>query len=753
MSLQLTQESAFNLQLSGSTGTFRVGESGNAKHSHEVRFLLTHVGLDLEVTQNQTLLRHLAPVREIFRFEDLEFDEIMQRDIDDARVSHELIPYLLDNQAPDLVKLFPPVVIVLLPTQVDAQRPDELYPTIFTETIPEEPGKPGRRTITSGTVGKEVFQFEQPIFNEKAQEHDLVKLRIDMNKSQLVIVDGQHRAMALLALFRNLKQDWSDANRAPYKHYYAEWTQKYISQFNIEQVNLPLMICTIPSLNANYEGEYNLKRAARSIFLTLNKTARKVSDSRNRLLDDNDLISHFMRDCLSVVKDRQLDSQGSLQIFNVELDQTSNRTAIQASVAITGVNHLYYIIEHMMLDNGTINGVKKRKGVFTNRKDLGVFLTLKRLKAHDLLGDDLANSIDRERFPLSAANALGKQFMLDYGHPLQRILDQFEPFRCHNEACLTVRQELEAKSDTRMLSILFEGQGSGRVFDEHRKKLDNKLEDGRFSSVDVPQIRAVQKDLQDTAKRRGKTEESLRQYRGVEYFSRISGKTKLYDDDNQLVSPVRMWLNDMYAKVFSTVAFQSAIVCGFIHATENVSGRLTNHENDLDIEAELSNYLQCLSELFRPTTLPRLKRVIAVFDGEVIGDVPREWKTVESKTSFRNVVYRGEMQPDQWPVYRAILLEIWTPNDSALSEFIFSEREICRAQVFESVHKSYRLDFCRENSRPEDSLTAEEKREVLDAAFAAQIGLLKNLGVTDLPNKSAMKELVDAAPPSDNDEE
>ena len=56
------------------------------------------------------------------------------------------------------------------------------------------------------------------------------------------------------------------------------------------------MLCTVPDLDENYQGDFDLKRAARSIFLTLNKTARKVSDSRNKLLDDNDMIAFFMRE-------------------------------------------------------------------------------------------------------------------------------------------------------------------------------------------------------------------------------------------------------------------------------------------------------------------------------------------------------------------------------------------------------------------------------------------------------------------------
>ena len=102
-----SKESALDLPLQGSTGSFAVGGKSDDQNPIEVKYLLTHVSLDFSNHSNEKLLKHLAPVREIFEVKDLGFDEIMQRDIDDARVSNDLVPYLLDEQSQDLVKLFP----------------------------------------------------------------------------------------------------------------------------------------------------------------------------------------------------------------------------------------------------------------------------------------------------------------------------------------------------------------------------------------------------------------------------------------------------------------------------------------------------------------------------------------------------------------------------------------------------------------------------------------------------------------------
>lgn len=61
--------------------------------------------------------------------------------------------------------------------------------------------------IRSGEVGSEAFQFEYPMVDKRPHNFDYVRLKLNSNRVRLVIIDGQHRAMALLALYRNLKDD------------------------------------------------------------------------------------------------------------------------------------------------------------------------------------------------------------------------------------------------------------------------------------------------------------------------------------------------------------------------------------------------------------------------------------------------------------------------------------------------------------------------------------------------------------------
>ena len=69
--LELKEESALNLTLEGSVGTFKVGTGRKGQNSLEVKYFLTHVGLDFSGGSSEALLSHLSPVREIFSFKDL----------------------------------------------------------------------------------------------------------------------------------------------------------------------------------------------------------------------------------------------------------------------------------------------------------------------------------------------------------------------------------------------------------------------------------------------------------------------------------------------------------------------------------------------------------------------------------------------------------------------------------------------------------------------------------------------------------
>lgn len=749
MALSLRQETALDLTLEGSVGSFRVGDIGSGARSLEVKYLLTHVGLNFASPANDKLLSALAPVREIFDFQSLDFDEIMQRDIDDARVSAELVPYLLDEHSKDMIKLFPPIVIVVMPIREARTQPEKFYPEVVEETLPPE-GQGGRshalHVTRSGELGREVFQFEQPVDQGRVLQHDLVRLRLNTHRTRLIIVDGQHRAMALLALYRNLKDQWSDERRSPFKEYYSSWTKAYIERFNLNEINLPVILCTIPELDTTYAGDFDMKKAARSIFLTLNKTARQVSDARNKLLDDNDLISALMRRTLSRIKEKDERSPQALRIVNVELDQEGSRQKIQTHVAITGVPHIYYMIEHMMLDNGgTVKGVKPRAGIFSNRTKLDDLLV--RLDGRNLLGASESDAIRRDQFSAAAADKLGRQFDVRYGGYIISALEKFAPFDRHNRAVIEIGEELDRVQDRQLKPILLEGQGIGRVFDQHRLNLRQKLRDGYFKT-DVPEIEASSRRLDATAERITQTVALLYRDRAQRLFNDINDKKPIRGEDGEIHPKMIDWSNRLYEDVFSTVAFQTALVCGFFGLVEKAERKIGKEPFSdappIDRDQAFDEYMQQLNLFFSPRSIPQLKKVIRVFTGEIADDQDL-WVVRQSNQTFRSVVFRAEMQPDQWPKYRYLLLEIWKPTHPVLAQTVADERAECRAEVFSALHDHYQTGYCREHAKLKDELTPAERTEIFNQTFDPYTGLLRNLSAEGLERK-VMREAVSTVP-------
>ncbi|AUS99603.1 hypothetical protein CLI64_03925 [Nostoc sp. CENA543] len=747
MSLKIRRESALNLTIEGSIGSFRVGTGREGQNSIEVTYFLTHVGLDFSSSANEALLSHLAPVREIFDINQLDFDEIMQRDIDDARVSSELIPYLLDEKSVDLVKLFPPIVVVVLPIQEGENRPAKLYPKVTTDEKPETE-EAGQFILRSGSIGQEVFQFEQPISEGQKLKHDLVRFKLNTHKTRLVIVDGQHRAMALLALYRNLKDQWSDEKRAPFKEYYSEWTPKYIQKFNLKEINLPIILCTFPSLDEQYSGEFDLRKAARTVFLTLNREARKVSRTRNILLDDNDIIAYFLRSYLSTVKQKDQRSSSSLRISNIELDQSDkDKLKIESPIAITGVSHLYYIIEHLLLNNGgEVKGAKPRSGNFAKRKDLNLCMQKYRLNGANLLGSEMANSTKRDNFTISVAEKLREQFDDKYGNFILSVFEGFLLYENHNKAVLDLEQKIESYQDRQLKPILFEGQGISRVFDAHRENLKNKIQEGELSNI--PEIQAITQRLDATAKRLNDAIEDFRYERANLCIKSISDKSAIRDSEGKISYGVIQWFNELYDNVLTTVAFQSGLICGFWGEIEKITIKLG--EEYIDIKQCLGEYIQQLNNFFIPNSSSQLKKLVSIFKGEIIGNIS-DWKITQTNHTFRNVVYRGEMQPDQWTKYKYLILEIWHPTNEFLANTLNEEIEKCREQIFPALYNLYTTDYCKENSKLEGNLSENEKNIIFDKAFTEYNIFLKNVNGKSL-DQQKMKIACSVIPASEIDE-
>ena len=722
-------KSALDVHLNGTIGTFRVSSDDGKSAGVEVRYLLTHVTLSEKAGQAQ-LLNMLAPVREVFDLKQLGFDEIMQRDIDDARVSLELIPYLLDTSTSGLIKLFPPIVAVALPLKPNSRVPDTNYRKVErTEAeSSEHPGVKDHR-ITAGAVGEEQFEFFQHYRNGTPLPEG-AQLRLARDNCTLAIVDGQHRAMALLALYRNLTGGWSDARRSPYEGYYKVWPEKEIRSYNLNELQLPVLICTFPQLDGTMSQDIDVVRAARRVFLTLNKTAKKVSDSRNKLLNDQDIVAECLRTTLSHIKALDVKDDTGLRIWNVELDQEGDRVKIVSDAAFSGVSHLYHLTEQLLM-NSHARGIEARPKVGAPRKRLDE--AYERLELKDELTSDQRSVNTRTNYSDEIADVFKKRWEALYVPIIDRVFGKLHPYAAFARATIHLHQELISKRDAELEKMLFDGQATSRTFDDFREGLNRRIQD-KEPNWTTPEIKETLIRVNGLMNNRKAMVESMRANRALFLLESMSGPAKKEVITEEVVAkPVRDAIDRMFNEVFSTVAFQTAVVCTYAEAIQIAFGSVQHSTLNL-----LDEYIEAINGLLRPKNINNLKALMHTFEGALV--IEPEIKLTNGGPTFRNVVLPGELQPAEWPKYRYLLLELWKPTTAELKAVVDGDRIRARSAVARALYRRRLASYCEDNRIDEISLTLEVKAEILAKAQAMYEEFLATVVGKKVPLDKALFE-------------
>jgi hypothetical protein len=218
----------FSVQKSPAFGSYGEFSVGGGSNQIRAQYLLTKIRPGSQGLWENQLASQMAPWREIFQIEELSFDELIQRDLDDSRVAHDLIPYLLGETGQN-ARFFPPILAVLVPKKVGSSGIAPRYPA---------PKQEGER-LSFG----DLFDFEKAVIG--GQISPLGQINYNPQRTAIVIVDGQHRAMAVLALHRQLNKSWGSDPFAPY------YDHIQVSAETVAHIELPVCILFFPDLNEN----------------------------------------------------------------------------------------------------------------------------------------------------------------------------------------------------------------------------------------------------------------------------------------------------------------------------------------------------------------------------------------------------------------------------------------------------------------------------------------------------------------------
>jgi len=433
--------------------------------SGDVSFLETKARLGLTGTDAESrLTRYLKPVREVLNTRSMDFNQLLQRDLDDHRVALELVPYLMCGRTTGPA-FFPPVVAALLP--FNGVEPLEHFPQRSDIEKHQDPVWGHCKGYAHG----EAFQFEQLVAADGSSHHlKLGRLKWNEERTQLVVLDGQHRAMALLAIFRTMNNLW-DGQGEKYKHFYEGRVQdelrgmSVVERVALANIELPVTLLWFPQTPGKEPIDHQL--AARKLFVDVNKNARTPSPARLLLLDDTHLTAIFTRCVLNEFRNR--DTQ-TLPVAAIEYDHPErDQTSAAKWSAVTTVSIIESCIQRAVfgpaqyISDASSTKSPGRENVAAGGRFMRDTLDVSREIPATV--EDHGEAIERdhitdEKFPRMHLPFLQRTLIDTWGGFIVRMLSDVLPFREHGEALKELGQ-LWSPSDVGRLAkdAIFEGVG------------------------------------------------------------------------------------------------------------------------------------------------------------------------------------------------------------------------------------------------------------------------------------------------------
>ena len=632
----------------GSFGEFTIGDGTNAIRA---KYILTKIKPGNDGTWESELASQMKPWREVFNVEELSFDELLQRELDDSRVAHDLIPYLL-GQSGNKASFFPPILAVIVPRKQNETGIEKFYPT---------PNIQGKLVEEYG----DLFNFEQVVWNNNPTP--LATLSYNRQRSAFIIVDGQHRAMAVLALHRQLNENWGDNAFASY-YDHIEVTAEHVK--NIE---LPVCIIYFPDLHEDNpmprEQGVDLSFVCREIFLVVNRSAKRVSETRTLLLDDEDMAAHLTRKTLSTFKNRGEEHDELARIYSISYGDSD--TEIEHREVISG--HLEYSSAialhkvHRALSFGPDGAFRldDYEDIIDGRR------TRNRNRPTEiLLGTRL------EEYPTLPRNS-GKSLPPDEVHEvvqklgdladiaMVRLFDQFRPFMIHNSELRHLRTRLldpqvrSQPEQKKAYNLIFDGSGVRNVFESHFERLkderDERISEGKIIPAHLHRQIEFCESVMNTLDYHARDFQRLRACRFFSINPDLFNRTDNQEDQVFLRQNSRILFQTL-----ATQAFQLGYAMAIFTTVEELK-RLHSTESSFPYQQRLElvefvteAYLAALNMYFSPTE-ERIHRTLNGYIRE-----PRASVFDANSHGLRGLLAMSvkELNERQWRFFRYAILEI-----------------------------------------------------------------------------------------------
>jgi hypothetical protein len=440
----------------------------------EVIYVQTSARLkDYDSSPKSLLTGKLTFAREELDVKSMDFNQLLQRDLDDHRIAHELVPYLLKDQSSGPA-FFPPILVALLP--FDNGKPAHSMPS--KETLDKFEDQQYKGAFWKNTQSGDVFRLQQQIDAKgNIDSFGSSVLRWNDHRAKLIVMDGQHRAMALVAIHRTLTKTWnaSGEKSARYQPFYEgkieelkKANSEAFEKLTKEGLDFPVTICIF----SEFLGRDNPHVAARKIFVDVNKQAKPPSESRLILISDVSLDHVLARELLNVIRKDQV-----CPLYCIEYDNPEPKSSTPRRWnALTNLEILLRSVIFCCFGPSEVltrvESPASRPQGKPNKTKAGNYFR-EEMKLADIVPiqfEDGPRTIKREEigldvFPIFNQNIREKifaRFMSIWGSSILRLLTEILPFKAHIEAASEVYKKWGSSGEVSSAlakEALFDGVG------------------------------------------------------------------------------------------------------------------------------------------------------------------------------------------------------------------------------------------------------------------------------------------------------
>jgi hypothetical protein len=640
--------SLFGAQKTNIFGTYGEFSVGAPDRRVRAQFLLTKIRPGSEGAWENELAAQMVPWREVFNAEEMTFDELLQRDLDDSRVANDLIPYLLGEKGA-FARFFPPILAVIVPRNPNKSGIVNYYP---------EPTAKDSSKLSYGDL------FDFSVYQVEGQASPLGVLSYTRQKTAFVIVDGQHRAMAVLALHRQLTQSWGST---PFASYYQHLM---VTAEDVKQIELPVCVVFFPDIHDSSEDfksrGIDLRMVCREIFLVVNRNAKEVSKSRELLLDDDDFAARMMRRTLSKLKGRGEDNSNLARIYSFaygDADFDTGKQVVFGQLEYCSAFALYKLHSAAAFAMPGAFNFKNADDITDLKKVRHPARPMQLLKGTSVdKWKTLSKRAGRSHPPEDVEQITGLLGDLT-DEIIVTLFDSFRPFAIHNAELRYLRthfQDPTVRADliqAKCSSLLFEGSGVRTVFEDHQKRLEARKEELLEEAKEPGDYLKNQSAFCSSVKAAmQKHEEDLKRSRGCQFFN--IDKNAFFSNPD-VTEEAKHQLRERYRSIFDTISTQ-AFQLGFLMSVLTLAERMLQGsapsylQRLRTVQFITKLYISSLNHFFSPSSDTK-HRTLSGFVTESRASI---FSTKEPGLRGLLGMSVKELNERQWEFFRYAILEI-----------------------------------------------------------------------------------------------